>query len=186
MIDMTLGFTDPQSPLGTRLDDVVAAAARLLAAARHLGLPVVFTTIAYQSEAALRSSAFHRKVPALATLKEGTRWVDVDPRLSPRTDEVVLRKVGASGFFGTPLASVLTGWGVDTLVVCGASTSGCVRATAVDALQCGFRPIVAGDAVGDRDRDAHVASLRDIEVKYGDVLTVDEIVRDLERPSEPE
>lgn len=180
VIDMSLGFTDPASPLGAPLDDVVDEVARLLDNARRLRMPVVFTTIAYPSEGALESSAFFHKVPALGALRAGTKWVEIDPRLSPRSDEVVLAKLGASAFFGTPLVSLLTGWSVDTLVICGASTSGCVRATAVDALQWGIRPIVATDAVGDRDHHAHTASLRDIDLKYGDLLTVDDIVGELE------
>jgi maleamate amidohydrolase len=179
VVDMSLGFTDPQSPLGARVDGVVDAVARLLEGARRVALPVVFTTIAYPSEAALESSPWYRKVPALATLRARTRSVEIDPRVAPLEDEVVLAKTGASAFFGTPLASLLTGWGVDTLVVCGLSTSGCVRATVVDAIQCGFRPLVVTDAVGDRDAQAHAANLRDIDTKYGDLVTVDEVVREL-------
>ena len=174
VVDMTLGFTDPESPLACDLEEPVANIARLLEAARVAGIPVVFTTVAYKESDKLTAAAFIDKVPALLTLEAGSRWAGIDPRIAPRESEPVLNKLFASGFFGTPLGALLTAAGVDTLIVTGASTSGCVRATAVDALQYGFRPVVPREAVGDRNPDAHEANLCDIDAKYGDVLGVEE------------
>jgi nicotinamidase-related amidase len=170
VIDMTLGFTDPESPLACDLESTVGEIVRLLDAARNAGIPVIFTTIAYRESDKLTAAAFISKVPALLTLEAGSRWAGIDSRLAPREEEPVLNKLFASGFFGTGLGSALTAAGVDTLLVTGASTSGCVRATVVDALQYGFRPVVPREAVGDRNPDAHEANLYDIEAKYGDVI----------------
>ena len=120
------------------------------------------------------------KVPALLTLEAGSRWAEIDPRISPREKEPVLNKLFASAFFGTGLSSLLTAAGVDTLIVTGATTSGCVRATVVDALQYGFRPVVPREAVGDRNPDAHEANLYDVDAKYGDVVYLEEVLKCLE------
>ena len=180
VVDMTLGFTDPESPLACDLEGPVENIARLLGAARRAGVPVVFTTVAYKESDKLTAAAFIDKVPALLTLEAGGRWAEIDPRIAPRSSEPVLNKLFASGFFGTPLGALLTAAGVDTLVITGASTSGCVRATAVDALQHGFRPVVPREAVGDRNPDAHEANLYDIDAKYGDVVPAQEALEYLE------
>jgi len=177
VIDMNLGFTDPNSPLACDLEGPVSEIRKLLEAAREAEIPVVFTTIAYRESDKLTAAAFIDKVPALLTLEAGTRWSEIDPRLAPRETEPVLNKLFASGFFGTGLSSLLTAAGVDTLIITGASTSGCVRATAVDALQYGFRPVVPREAVGDRNPDAHEANLYDVDAKYGDVVRVQEVLQ---------
>jgi len=176
VIDMTLGFTDPESPLACDLEGPVEKIRRLLQAARAAEIPVVFTTVAYRESDRLTAAAFIDKVPALLTLEAGSRWAGIDPRIAPRASEPVLNKFFASAFFGTPLGALLTAAGVDTLIITGASTSGCVRATAVDALQHGFRPVVPREAVGDRNPEAHEANLYDIDAKYGDVVSVDEVL----------
>ena len=176
VIDMTLGFTDPESPLACDLEGPVSEIQKLLEAARQVEIPVVFTTVAYRESDKLTAAAFTDKVPALLTLEAGTRWAEIDPRIAPRETEPVLNKLFASGFFGTGLSSLLTAAGVDTLIISGASTSGCVRATAVDALQYGFRPVVPREAVGDRNPDAHEANLYDIDAKYGDVVRIQEVL----------
>ena len=183
VVDMTLGFTHPKSPLGSDLDGPVEAIRKLLEAARGAEIPVVFTTVAYRESDKLTAAAFIDKVPALLTLEAGSRWAEIDPRISPRETEPVLNKLFASGFFGTGLSSALTAAGVDTLIVTGATTSGCVRATAVDALQYGFRPVVPREAVGDRNPDAHEANLYDVDAKYGDVVSVEETLKYLEEVS---
>ncbi|MGH3148951.1 MAG: isochorismatase family protein [Rubrobacter sp.] len=183
VIDMTLGFTDPASPLACDLEGPIESIRRLLDAARRAEIPVVFTTVAYRESDRLTAAAFIDKVPALLTLEAGTRWAEVDPRIAPRETEPVLNKLFASGFFGTGLSSLLTAAGVDTLIVTGASTSGCVRATAVDALQHGFRPVVPREAVGDRNPDAHEANLYDVDAKYGDVVPAGEVLEYLEAVS---
>jgi nicotinamidase-related amidase len=181
VVDVNIGFTDPSSPLACDLDDVVEAIGRLLDEARRAGIPVVYTTVSYGEGDRVAAAAFIDKVPALLTLEAGSHWVEVDPRIAPRADEPVLNKLFASAFFGTPLSSLLAAAGRDSLIVTGASTSGCVRATVVDALQHGYRPIVPRDAVGDRNPAAHEASLYDIDAKYGDVVSVDDVVEHLEQ-----
>jgi len=158
------------------LDGVVAAIARLLVAFRGARLPVAYTTVAYDEAATQAAAAFIAKVPALLTLEAGSVWAEIDPRISPRPDEPVLTKLWASAFFGTPLASFLTANGCDSVVITGASTSGCIRATAVDALQHGYRVIVPREAVGDRNPAAHEANLYDIDTKYGDVMSLDDVL----------
>lgn len=179
VVDVNRGFTDPSSPLACDLDGVVAAVARLLEAFRTAGLPVVFTTVSYDVAAKQAAAVFIEKVPALLTLEAGSGWEEIDPRIAPLAGEPVLTKHWASAFFGTPLASFLTAAGCDSLVVTGASTSGCVRATAVDGLQHGYRVIVPREAVGDRNPSAHEANLYDIDTKYGDVVAVDEVLGSL-------
>jgi maleamate amidohydrolase len=180
VVDMSVGFTDPASPLVCDLDDVVAAIEQLLRASRAAGFAVIYTTVAYDEGGKQAAAAFIDKVPALLTLEAGTGWVEIDPRIAPKADEPVLTKLFASAFFGTTLASLLVGAGCDSVIVTGASTSGCVRATVVDALQHGYRPLVPREAVGDRNPEAHEASLYDIDAKYGDVVSLDEAVDHLE------
>lgn len=174
IIDMTLGFTDPNSPLACDLEEPVENIKRLLEAARAAEIPVIYTTVAYRESDKLTAAAFIGKVPALLALEAGSRWAEIDPRIAPLENEPVLNKLFASAFYGTGLPSALAAASVDTLIVTGASTSGCVRATAVDALQYGYRPVVPREAVGDRNPDAHKANLRDIDTKYGDVISVEE------------
>jgi maleamate amidohydrolase len=174
VVDLVNGFTDPESPLYCDADAAVAATARLLEAARASGAPVAFTTVEYDEAGAKVARAFLAKVPALRTLAPGTHWPAVDARIAPRAGEPVLAKLFASAFFGTPLQAMLAAHGADTVVVTGASTSGCVRATVVDALQHGYRVVVPREAVADRQAGPHEAALFDIDAKYGDVVSVDE------------
>lgn len=168
IVDATVGFTDPASPLGTSSDLPIQAIRALLGVFRKKGLPVVFTTVSYSHPG--EASVFREKLPLLNELKAGSRLAAVDPRLPVLPGDIVLNKGVPSAFFDSPLRQTLVNLGVDSVVVCGFSTSGCVRATAVDALQCNFRVAVVSDACGDRDPDAHVANLRDIGLKYGEVL----------------
>ena len=183
VVDVNRGFTDPASPLVCELDEVVAAIRRLLDGFRAAGLPVAFTTVAYDEAGKQAAAVFIDKVPALLTLEAGSEWTEIDPRIAPLDGEPVLTKLWASAFHGTPLASFLTAHGCDSVVVTGASTSGCIRATAVDALQHGYRVLVPRDAVGDRNSAAHEANLYDIDTKYGDVVTSDEVLAALEVPA---
>ena len=173
VIDFSCGFTDPECPLGSDLSSQVEATRRLLDAAREKGLPVVYTTIAF--EPSLKDGGlWMQKVPALGVLQLGGLWAAIDPRLDPREDETVLVKKGASGFFGTNLVSVLVSQGVDSVILCGATTSGCIRATAVDLLQYGWPTIVPRECVGDRAQAPHDANLFDIQAKYADVVGLEE------------
>ena len=180
VVDVNMGFTDPASPLVCDLEDVVAAIRRLLDEARRAGLPIVYTTVSYAEGDKVAASAFIDKVPALLTLEAGSPWVEIDPRIGPRPGEPVLNKLFASALFGTPLQALLTAVGCDSLIVTGASTSGCVRATVVDALQHGFRPVVPREAVGDRNPAAHEANLYDMDTKYADVVSLGEVLAHLE------
>ncbi len=182
VVDLNLGFTDPASPLACDLDEVLVQTRSLLDVARARGVPVLFTTIVYDEVASAAAAVFLRKVPALRVLAPGTRWVEIDSRLGRLPEEPVIAKAHASAFFGVPLAALLAGR--DTLVVCGASTSGCVRATVVDAMQHGLSPIVPRECVGDRSVRAHEQALDDIGGRYGDVVSAGEVARALEQAGE--
>jgi nicotinamidase-related amidase len=179
VIDFSCGFTDPECALGSELTPQVDSTRRLLDAARAKGLPVVFTTIGFEPNGK-DGGLWLQKVPTLAALELGGRWVEIDPRLEPRDDETVIVKKGASGFFGTNLASVLVTQGVDTVILCGATTSGCIRATAIDLLQYGWPTIVPRECVGDRAQAPHDANLFDIQAKYADVVSLEDALGYLE------
>ena len=179
VVDFSRGFTDPECPLGSDLTPQVEATRSLLDVARERGLPVVFTTIAF--EPSLKDGGlWMQKVPSLAVLQVGGHWAEIDPRLGVRDDETVIVKKGASGFFGTNLASVLVSQGVDSVVLCGATTSGCIRATAIDLLQFGWPTIVPRECVGDRAQAPHDANLFDIQAKYSDVVSMEDALSYLE------
>jgi maleamate amidohydrolase len=173
VVDLSRGFTDPTSRLGSNLDDVVAATRRVVDVARAKGFPVVFTTVSLDGSGR-DAGRWPEKIPALEDLREGTPAVEIDPRFERRPDEPVIAKKGASAFFGTNLSAVLTALRVDTVVLCGATTSGCVRATAIDLLQYGFAALVPRECVGDRAAGPHEANLIDIQAKYGDVISVED------------
>lgn len=178
-VDFITGFTDLRSPLAGQLDAQVAATNRLLEPARAAGIPVIFSTVAYDTELQ-EAGIWIRKIPANSWLVEGSEWVEVDKRLEQRPGETTLVKKYASCFFGTDLAARLISRRVDTLIITGCTTSGCVRATAVDSCSYGFHTIVVEEAVGDRAALPHAASLFDIEAKYGDVVGLEEAYTYLE------
>jgi nicotinamidase-related amidase len=180
VVDFIEGFTNPGSRLACDADTAVEGTARLLDAARAASVPVIFTTVCYTEVDLERAAMFIAKAPALATLRPGSPWVEIDARLGRQAEEPVLAKLFASAFFGTELDELLRAGGCDTVIVTGASTSGCVRATAVDALQYGYRVLVPRDGVADRATDAHTGSLLDIDAKYGDVVSVDEAIAAVE------
>ncbi|ELY47048.1 isochorismatase family protein [Natronorubrum bangense] len=175
VIDLINAFTDPETSLGSDVADVLDATERLLAAFREHDLPRYFTTVAFE-ESYGDAGRFIEKVPALRELRLGTEAVEVADQIEPVGDERVILKKYASAFFGTDLETELTTQRVDTLVLAGVTTSGCIRATAVDSLQHGYRTIVPEDAVGDRAEGPHRANLFDIDAKYGDVVTTDDVI----------
>ncbi len=179
VVDFSRGFTDPECTMGSDLTSEVEATTRVLAAAREKGLPVIFTTIGFEPNLK-DGSLWLQKAPGLADLQVGGKWVHIDPRLERAEDEVVILKKGASAFFGTNLPSVLVSQGVDTIVLCGATTSGCIRATAVDLLQYGYPTLVPRECVGDRAQGPHEANLIDIQAKYADVVPVEDALSYLE------
>ncbi len=175
IVDFINAYTTPGSPLYA--PDVVTAVAEtvdLLNLARQTAVPVIFTRVIY-SRSGLDGGIFVQKVPVLRRMVEGEPLADIVPQLPPTPDDVIINKQYASAFFGTSLAAMLTSLGVDTLILTGCSTSGCVRATAVDGMQHGFRVIVPRQCVGDRHPAPHAANLFDIDSKYGDVLDKAEV-----------
>ena len=181
VVDFIEGFTNPESTLACDADAAVEATRSLLDAARAASVPVFFTTVAYDEADLERAAMFVAKAPALATLRPGSPWIEVDARLGRRSEEPVLVKLFASSFFGTNLDELLRAAGCDTVIVAGASTSGCVRATAVDGVQHGYRVLVPRESVADRAVDAHNGSLLDIDAKYGDVISIGEAIAAVER-----
>jgi maleamate amidohydrolase len=182
VVDFSRGFTDPESTMGSELTREVEATNRLLAAAREREIPVIFTTIGFEPNMK-DGSLWLKKAPGLGELIIGSKWVEIDPRLERRDEETVILKKGASAFFGTNLPSILVSQGVDTIIMCGATTSGCVRATAVDLLQYGYPTLVPRECVGDRAQAPHEANLVDIQAKYADVVSVEDALAYIESVS---
>jgi maleamate amidohydrolase len=182
VVDFSRGFTDPESTMGSELTREVEATNRLLAAAREREIPVIFTTIGFEPNMK-DGSLWLEKAPGLGELIIGSKWVEIDPRLERRDEETVILKKGASAFFGTNLPSILVSQGVDTIVMCGATTSGCIRATAVDLLQYGYPTLVPRECVGDRAQAPHEANLVDIQAKYADVVSIEDALAYIESVS---
>jgi maleamate amidohydrolase len=175
VIDMAHAWTRPDEVLGSDLSGVLDAILLLLEDARAAGLPVIFTTIAY--DAALRevSDAQLRKTPLVRELVRGSELVQLAPELKRREDEPFLEKPRQSAFFATRLESLLVSAGVDTCIVVGCSTSGCIRSTCEDAFDRGYHVVVPREAVGDRSPSAHEAALFDIDARFGDVMPLAEV-----------
>lgn len=168
-IDLMRAYFEPGSPLLLPSAACLAPAAAVIAAARERGAPVVHTVVRY-GPGGHDGGVFMRKIPALQAFVGETAEGELMPEVAAAPLETVVAKQYASAFFGTSLASMLRAQGVDTVVIVGVSTSGCVRATAVDAIQHGFIPIVVGDAVADRDDAVHEGSLYDLQAKYAEVV----------------
>jgi maleamate amidohydrolase len=175
VVDIMRAFTDPSLPLGANLDAQIEQINILLEAARVADAPVFFSMVSYEEADCRDSGVWGRKMSGLFSLTAGSKVVELDPRLQRQDSDSVFNKKYASCFFGTDLVSRLQSRRIDTLIITGCTTSGCVRASAVDAVQYGFRPIVAREAVGDRSEAAHDQSLFDIQAKYGDVKSVADI-----------
>jgi len=175
IVDFTVGFNDPRIFGGGNIDAAVKRTVGLLDAFRRLSLPVAYTRVVYADDGS-DAGVFGRKVPSLLILTERHPAGQIVPELAPLENELMVRKTQASAFFGTGLAPWLVQRGVDTLVVAGCTTSGCVRASVVDAIAHNFRPMVARDCVGDRALGPHESNLFDMQQKYADVLERDEIV----------
>jgi maleamate amidohydrolase len=179
VVDMIRGFTDSRSPLAGELEGQILATQDLLDRARTAGVPVIFSTVAYDPDLQ-EAGKWIRKIPSNSWLVEGSEWVELDERLKRQNNEMLLVKKYASCFFGTDLAARLVSKGIDTLIVVGCTTSGCVRATVVDSCSYGFHTIVVEEGVGDRAELPHLASLFDIDNKYGDVVTLEDTLTYLE------
>jgi len=172
VVDVINGFTDHDSPLGTDCPDVISANLKLLTAFRKKERPIFYTTVVYSSPDQAR--VFRDKLPALDMLTPESKWIEIDSRLNRLPNEIIIEKQWASAFFRTNLDGYLRSFGVDSLVVTGLTTSGCVRATVVDALQYNYKVVVPRDAVGDRNPSAHQANIFDMHKKYADVLSLEE------------
>jgi maleamate amidohydrolase len=177
VIDMLMAFTNPQMMLGANLDKEIEAIKPLLALAHERDIPVIFSTVIYSDADLKDASIWALKQKGVVTLRGGSEGVKIDPRLDFRKTDSLLVKKYASCFFGTDLVSRLLSRRVDTLIIVGCTTSGCVRATAVDAVQTGLRPMVVREAVGDRSAAAHEQSLFDLNAKYADVVSLDETLQ---------
>ena len=173
IVDFINGFTDPTTPLGGDFAWEINATRRLLDAFRAGNLPIVYTTTAYAKDMH-DAGVFAKKVPSLAILQKGSPLVEVDKRIEPLPGERIVEKKYASSFFGTNLDVELRALGVDTVIMAGCTTSGCIRASAINSLQNGFQTIVVRQAVGDRADGPHQANLFDIDAKYGDVVDLSE------------
>lgn len=174
VVDIIQAFTDTSMPLGANMDSQIVETNRLIDASRAIGAPILFTTTSYDDAGLKDGGVWVLKQKGAATLRSGTPAVELDPRLHYVPGDSLLIKKYASCFFGTDLLSRLVAHGNDTVLIAGCTTSGCVRGTAVDAVQNGFRPIVVREAVGDRSQAAHDQSLFDLQAKYCDVVSIDE------------
>jgi maleamate amidohydrolase len=182
IVDLVVGFADPQSFGGGNIAPAIASTAGALHLARTRHWPVAHSRIVFSDDAA-NANVFSAKVPTLLKLTEHSPSSAIVPELAPGPGELVVRKTEPSAFFDTGLRAWLTRQRVQTLLIAGATTSGCVRASVVDAMSCGFRPIVLMDCVGDRSLAAHAASLRDMDQKYADVMPLAGLMEILPPPT---
>jgi maleamate amidohydrolase len=174
IVDLVKAFTDAERPLGANLDAQVAASNRLIDAAHGRDIPVIFSSVSYSDPNLKDAGIWALKQKGTASLMASGDGPELDPRLHFRTGDAILMKKYASCFYGTDLVSRLVAGRADTLIITGCTTSGCVRASAVDACQIGFRPMVVREAVGDRSVAAHEQSLFDLNAKYADVVSLDD------------
>ncbi len=175
VVDMVTGYTDPACDLyiGEQAGELVASIVRLVDAARTACIPIIYTGVSISADGS-NGGVFFRKVPSLSIFQPGGEFSDFVPELSPLPGETVVMKQYPSALFATPVASMLTAAGVDSVIICGVSTSGCIRATATDVMQHGFVPLVVREAVGDRHPEPHESNLFDIHAKIGDVVSLTE------------
>ena len=177
VIDMRKAFTNPDMMLGADLDNAIEAIKPMIDIAHERGFPVIYSTVIYEDADLKDAGIWAMKQKGVVTLKKDTDGIGVDERLDFGERDSLLVKKYASCFYGTDLVSRLMAHNIDTLIITGCTTSGCVRATAVDACQTGFRPMVVREAVGDRSLAAHEQSLFDLDAKYADVVALDDVVQ---------
>jgi maleamate amidohydrolase len=178
LVDFVDAYFNKDSPLYAGVEDALSSALRIRDAARTAGIPVIYTNVVYQ-EGGADGGVFYRKVPALEAFVAGNplgRW---PTGLDPAAGELVISKQYPSAFFGTSLAETLKTKGIDTLIITGVTTSGCIRATCVDAMSYGFIPIVVADACGDRHEAPHKANLFDMNAKYADIVDESTVIEHL-------
>jgi maleamate amidohydrolase len=182
VVDFQKGLTLPHMPFYGWHDEQIEYTTAILAAMREKNYPVVFTAVAYDTaEITSGCYTFLRKIPSLSQIRVGSEMAEIDDRLAPEPQEFVLVKKGQSAFIGTPLATILTGLGIDTLIVAGCATSGCVRGTVMDATALGYRIILAREAIGDFTEEIHSRNMFDMDAKNGDIVETDAVVEWLNR-----
>lgn len=174
-VDFSNAFTDQESPLGGDFEAQIKANLELVSAAHNKKIPIFFTTVVYDNPQ--QASVFRQRLPALNILQRGSSWVDIHQQFSAYAkDDNIIEKHFASAFFLTPLANKLRALNIDSLIITGLTTSGCVRATCVDGLQHNFLCTVMSEACGDRNQSAHEASLHDMHAKYAQVCSLNEVL----------
>ena len=174
LVDFVRAYTEESSPLYAGVEDVRARCELLLGIARKAGIPIFHTCVSYRPGTD-DGGMFRRKLPVLSVFEQGSPLAGFAQGLAPHEGETVVTKHYASAFFGTSLAADLHALGVDTVLLAGVTTSGCIRASAVDAVQNDFHSMVITDAVGDRLEGPHEANLFDLQAKYSDLVTVEEV-----------
>ncbi len=176
IIDFVDAYLNPDSPLYAGVESALKSTQKILESARTANFPIIFTNVEFTPGGG-DGGIFFKKVGALKCFEKGSPLGAFPENVAPKDNEITVTKQYASAFFGTSLASTLTAAGVDTLLITGVSTSGCVRATTVDAVQHGFIPLVIRDAVGDRDERPHEANLFDMQAKYAEVISQDDALK---------
>jgi len=179
VVDMTKGFIDPNSPLGFECNDLIESNQRLIDIFREKDLPIFFTTTIYSKDS--EATIFRKKIPDLNILSNDSEWVEFTSKIKPKSSEFIIEKKYASAFFNTNLYSELNLMGIDTVVITGVTTSGCVRATAVDGLQNNFVTIVVEDCVGDRNLNSHEVNLHDLNAKYADIVSSSDLITEIKK-----
>jgi maleamate amidohydrolase len=182
VVDFQKAFTSADSPLGGSplISSAVTNTKNLLSAAREVNTPIIFTVVAYREDQQ-DMGLWPLKVSTLSTVQIGSKWVDIDDNLEVQEKDIVLTKKMPSAFFNTDLTNILISNGIDTVIIAGCTTSGCIRATAVDSFSYGFRTIIAEECVGDQGIEPHKANLFDISNRYGDILSNQKIIDHLMR-----
>ncbi len=180
VVDVVQAYLRKDSSLYAGVEDALASLLRLIEAGRRLAVPIIYTNVVYQADGA-DGGLFYRKVPALKLFDAGSPFGAFADGVAPLSGELVVTKQYASAFFGTSLASTLQARRVDTVIIGGFSTSGCVRATALDALQHGFAPFLVREACGDRNPEVQAANLFDLQAKYAEVIDEVSLIERLER-----
>ena len=179
IIDMCAAYFTEGSPLNLGSNAAVKGCEQLVASARNNDVPVIWTRVEFKPGDA-EGNVFYRKVGALSSFDSGNPLGDWLAELTPEPGDHVITKLGASAFFGTDLNDTLRDLGVDTLVIGGVSTSGCIRASAIDCCQSNYVPVVVPEACGDRTVEIHDANLFDVDAKYGDVVPLAEVLAHFE------
>ena len=184
IVDFVQAYLDPGSPLYAGVEETLQNCVELLDEARRAAVPVIWTNVQYQP-GGKDGGVFYRKLPVLKVFERGSPLGAFAIGLSPQQGEPIVTKQYPSAFFGTALDEMLRSRGVDSVLLAGLTTSGCIRASAIDAMQYGFVPVVVREAVGDRSQEPHEANLFDLQVKYADVVPQAEVIEYLRRLHRP-